>query len=86
MRQHAAQIEIVCNAAAVAERAAARGVARLHDRHAITPGFAAGATMRPLYARLACALRLHHNVHILGDEPAAVALANRPHNANRRTA
>jgi len=34
----------------------------------------------------ASALRLHDNVHILCDEAAAAALANRPHNNNRRTA
>lgn len=55
MRQHAAQIEIAGNAAAVAERAAARVIARLRDRPAVTLGFATGATMTPLYARLAAA-------------------------------
>jgi glucosamine-6-phosphate deaminase len=34
----------------------------------------------------ASALGLHDNVHILCDEAAAAALANRPHNDNRRTA
>ena len=57
MRQHAPQIEIAGNATAVAERAAARVVARLRDRHAVTLGFATGATMRPVYARLVAATR-----------------------------
>ena len=57
MRQHAPQIEIAGNATAVAERAAARVVARLRDRHAVTLGFATGATMRPIYARLVAATR-----------------------------
>jgi glucosamine-6-phosphate deaminase len=57
MRQHAPQIEIVGNAIAVAERAAAHVVARLRDRHAVTLGFATGATMRPVYARLVAATR-----------------------------
>ena len=34
----------------------------------------------------ASALRLHDNVHIICDEAAAAALANRPHNNDRRTA
>ena len=34
----------------------------------------------------ASALRLHDNVHILCDEAAAAAIANQPHNNNRRTA
>ena len=57
MRPHAPQIEIAGNATAVAERAAARVVARLRDRHAVTLGFATGATMRPVYARLVAATR-----------------------------
>src|SRR5258708_30098555 len=57
MRQHAPQIEIAGNATAVAERAAARVVARLRDRHAVTLRFATGATMRPVYARLVAAAR-----------------------------
>ena len=57
MRQHAPQIEIAGNATAVAERAAARVVARLRDRHAVTLGFATGATMRPVYARLVAVTR-----------------------------
>ncbi|HWL21681.1 MAG TPA: glucosamine-6-phosphate deaminase [Bradyrhizobium sp.] len=57
MRQHAPQIEIVGNASAVAERAAARVVTRLRDRHAVALGFATGATMRPVYARLVAAAR-----------------------------
>ena len=57
MRQHAPQIEIVGNAAAVAERAAAHVVARLRDQPALTLGFATGATMKPVYARLVAATR-----------------------------
>src|SRR5204863_8115732 len=103
MSQHAPQIEIAGNATPVAERAAARVVARLRDRHAVTLGFATGATMRPIYARLVAATRagdvsfravssfnldeyVHDTVHILCDEAAAAAIANRPHNTNWRTA
>ena len=57
MRQHAPHIEIVGNAAAVAERAAALVVARLRDQPALTLGLATGATMTPLYARLVAATR-----------------------------
>jgi glucosamine-6-phosphate deaminase len=57
MRQHAPHIEIVGNATAVAERAAAYIVARLRDQPALTLGFATGATMKPVYARLVAATR-----------------------------
>ena len=57
MRQHAPQIEIVANATAVAERAAARVVAGIREQPALTLGFATGATMKPLYARLVAATR-----------------------------
>jgi glucosamine-6-phosphate deaminase len=57
MRQHAPQIEIVANATAVAERAAARVVAGIREQPALTLGFATGATMRPVYARLVAATR-----------------------------
>ena len=57
MRQPAPQIEIVGDAATVAERAAARVVARLRDQPALTLGFATGTTMKPVYARLVGATR-----------------------------
>jgi glucosamine-6-phosphate deaminase len=57
MRQHAPQIEIAGNATIVAERAAALVVDRVRDRHAVTLGFATGATMGPIYARLVAAAR-----------------------------
>jgi glucosamine-6-phosphate deaminase len=57
MRQHAPQIEIVGDATAVADRAAAHVVARLRSQHAVTLGFATGATMKPVYARLVAATR-----------------------------
>lgn len=57
MKQHAPQIEIVGDAAAVAECAAAHVVARLRNQHAVTLGFATGATMSPIYAHLVTASR-----------------------------
>ena len=57
MRQYAPHVEIVGNAAAVAECAAARVVTRLRDQPALTLGFATGATMKPVYARLVAATR-----------------------------
>ena len=57
MRQHAPHIEIVGDAAAVAERAAAHVIARLRNQPAVTLGLATGATMKPVYARLVAATR-----------------------------
>ena len=57
MKEQAPRIEVVGNAAAVAERAAALVIARLHDRRPVTLGLATGATMAPLYARLVAATR-----------------------------
>jgi glucosamine-6-phosphate deaminase len=57
MRQHAPHIEIVGDAAAVAERAAAHVVARLRNQPAVTLGLATGATMKPVYTRLVTATR-----------------------------
>ena len=58
MKQPTPQIEIMGDAAAVTERAAAHLVARLRNQHAVTLGFATGATMRPIYARLVVATRV----------------------------
>ena len=57
MKQHAPQIEIVDDAAAVAERAAARIIARMRNQPALTLGLATGSTMKPVYARLVAATR-----------------------------
>jgi len=57
MKEYSPRIEVVGNASAVAERAAAFVVARLRDRQPITLGLATGATMTPLYARLVAATR-----------------------------
>jgi glucosamine-6-phosphate deaminase len=57
MKQRAPHIEIVGNAGAVSDRAAAHVIARLRDRNPVTLGFATGATMKPVYARLAAATR-----------------------------
>ena len=54
---NAPRIEIIDSAAAVAERAAERVIARLRKRQPITLGLATGATMTPLYARLVAATR-----------------------------
>jgi len=55
MKEMAPQIEIVSNAATVADRAAEQVVDRLRKRPASTIGFATGATMKPVYARLVAA-------------------------------
>jgi glucosamine-6-phosphate deaminase len=57
MRQHTPKIEIVGDADAVAERAAALVVATLRRAKTTTLGLATGATMAPLYARLVAANR-----------------------------
>jgi glucosamine-6-phosphate deaminase len=57
MRQHTPQIEIVSDADAVAERAAALIIATLRRAEITTLGLATGATMAPLYARLVAANR-----------------------------
>jgi glucosamine-6-phosphate deaminase len=57
MKQYPPRIEVVGNADAVAERAAATIIGQLRDRQPVTLGLATGATMTPLYARLVTATR-----------------------------
>ncbi|WP_234680964.1 glucosamine-6-phosphate deaminase [Bradyrhizobium monzae] len=57
MTEYPPRIEIVGNADAVAERAAAIVGIQLRNRRPITLGLATGATMTPLYARLVAATR-----------------------------
>jgi glucosamine-6-phosphate deaminase len=57
MKFYTPQIEIVGDADAVAERAAARVIATMHRPEVTTLGLATGATMAPLYARLVAANR-----------------------------
>jgi glucosamine-6-phosphate deaminase len=57
MTQHGPQIEIVGDAIDVTERAAAHIIARIRNQPALTLGFATGATMKPVYARVVAAAR-----------------------------
>ena len=57
MTEHAPRIEVAGNVSALAERATAHVIARLHDRRPVTLGLATGATMTPVYARLVAATR-----------------------------
>ena len=96
MTDHPPKLEILADREAVAQRAVALVVARLHGAGPVTLGLATGATMTPFYARLteafaagavsfreATSFNLDEHVGVPADEPGSFSLYMREHFLSR---